>query len=186
MGRPKPLLRVNGETFLERAVRRLANGGCRSVSVVVGAGDESIERLARAIGASTVRNPDTHSEQIESIRLAVANLPPDSGALVLLPVDVPLVSAATVTALITAFHTRRARVVVPVHAGLPGHPVLLSRVAFGRLNSDLTEGLHTLIEALGPLVEQVPVDDDGVLVDIDTPEDFARLSDAGGGTLASG
>jgi molybdenum cofactor cytidylyltransferase len=177
MGRPKPLLRVNGETFMERAVRRLAGGGCRSVNVVVGASDESVERMARALGASAIRNPDRGSEQIESIRLAVSALPPDSGALMLLPVDVPLVSSTTVRALIGAFHARRPPIVVPVHGGEPGHPVLLSRVAFNRLlNEELPEGLRSLIESYGERVERVVVEDEGILIDIDTPQEYARMS----------
>jgi CTP:molybdopterin cytidylyltransferase MocA len=176
MGRPKPLLRVDGETFLERAIRRLAAGGCRSVSVVVSDREGAVPRLARALGASVVVNPESSSAQIDSVRLALANLPPDSSAVVVLPVDAPLVAIATVAAVIAAFRARRAPLVLPVHAGKDGHPVLLARATFASiLRDDLPEGLHSLLQSRADTIERVPVDDYGTLSDIDTPEQYEDL-----------
>ncbi|MGH7554173.1 MAG: nucleotidyltransferase family protein [Longimicrobiales bacterium] len=177
MGRPKPLLRVDGETFLERAIRRLTAGGCRSVSVVVNDRDGAVPRLARTLGAAVVVNPDSSSAQIDSVRLALANLPPDSSAVVVLPVDAPLVAIATVAAVIAAYRARRAPLVLPVHAGKDGHPVLLARATFASiLRDDLPEGLHSVMQSRADTIERVPVDDDGTLSDIDTPEQYENMS----------
>lgn len=176
IGQSKPLLRVDGETFLERAVRRLAAGGCRTVSVVAGSTDEPVRRLARALGAAIVVNPETGSEQIHSVRLAVANLPPDSGAMVVLPVDYPLVAAKTVAALIEAYIARRALIVVPCMRDEHGHPVLIARPLFRSITEDaLPEGVRSLIELRSDRLEAVPVDDEGTLLDIDTAEQYERL-----------
>lgn len=176
MGRPKPLLRVDGETFMERAVRRLAAGGCRAVSVVLRADDLPVQRLARAVGAAVVLNPDPASEQIDSLRRAVESLAPDTGAIVVVPVDYPLIAASTVHALIASFHGRRAPAIVPVFNRTLGHPVLLARSTFDALLRDsLPEGLRSLLEVYGDRVVELPVEDPAILTDIDTPEQYQAL-----------
>lgn len=180
MGRPKPLLELDGETFLERAIRLLRLGGCRSVTVVLNAKDVVGRQLARASGAEVVVNPRDESEPIDSLRLAVESLPPDSLAALVLPVDAPLVSLDAIHAVIEAFGERRAPAVVPVHAGQDGHPVLVSWTLFDNVqDEDLAEGLRSLLEAHADEIERVAVDDAGVLADVDTPEQYARLMGEG-------
>lgn len=179
MGRPKPLLRVDGETFMERAVRRLAAGGCRAVSVVVRADDAPVQRLARAVGAALVLNPHPASEQIDSLRLAVESLAPDTGAVVVVPVDFPLISAATVNALITSFHTRRVPAIVPIYHDAMGHPVLLARSTFDAVVKETwPEGLRSLLDSFADRIVRLPVEDPAILTDVDTPEQYAALAGA--------
>ena len=75
MGTPKPLLEVDGQSFLARAVRVLREGGCSPVVVVVAAADEATREAAGAAGARVVENAAARSEQVDSVRLALAALP---------------------------------------------------------------------------------------------------------------
>src|SRR5687767_13114110 len=89
MGEPKPLLPADGTTFLERAIKLLRTAGCRYVVAVVNDSDDWIARVADATGAAVVINDRKDSEQIDSLRLAIANLPDGYDAVVVLPVDFP-------------------------------------------------------------------------------------------------
>jgi molybdenum cofactor cytidylyltransferase len=68
------------------------------------------------------------------------------------------------------------RIVVPVHDGRRGHPVIFAAELFDEilaLPSD--QGLNTIVRRQPERVIEVFVENAGVLRDIDTPEQFARL-----------
>src|SRR5690606_25634606 len=148
MGRPKALLPVDGETFIERSIRVLIEGGCRLVVAVVGTDAEEISRRAEQSGAKVVVNPEPDSDQATSLRCGLRALGPEAEAVVVLPVDHPLVSAKTVLLLLEAYRAARAPIVRPVYRGVPGHPgVFARRILPELLREDLPEGAHTVIEA---------------------------------------
>lgn len=189
MGEPKPLLVFRGATFLERAVRALRGGGCERVVVVAGPDGDPVARriaeAARAAGAEVATNPVPNAEQVDSLRAGLAALPPEAQAAVVAPADVPGMDAAAVGALVEAFRARGAPVVRATHAGRHGHPVLFARRVFPELFADpLPEGARTVIHAHAGEVEEVPVASPAVLLDVDTPADYRRLTeehgDAGG------
>lgn len=176
MGRPKPLLELEGETFIERAVRTLREGGCRAVVAVVGGGDAAAARLAAATGAVVVANGRPSSEPIDSIRLGLDALSADAVAAAVLPVDHPLVRSDTVAALVEGFRDGKPPVVRPVHRGCPGHPGIFGRATFAALRRPaLPDGAQTVIAEQGGAVLDLEVSDPGVLGNVDTPEDFERL-----------
>ncbi len=175
MGPPKALLEVEGERFIERTVRVLREGGCRRIYVVAAEIPALHDAIASA-GAILVRNADPASEQIESVRLGLRALPDDSTAAAVLPVDCPLVSPATVQLLVAAAKRTTLPVVLPMYNGVGGHPVILRRPFYDTvLESEHPEGLSGIIIAHGHDVELVSVTDPGILVDIDTPEEYGRL-----------
>lgn len=176
MGRPKALLPVDGETFIERSIRVLIEGGCRLVVAVVGADAEEISRRAEQSGAKVVVNPDPESDQTTSLRCGLRALGPEAEAAVVLPVDHPLVSAETVLRLLEAFRSSHAPIVRPVYCGVPGHPGVFARRVFPELlREDLPEGAHTVVEAHRSEVLDVDVRDAGVTADVDSPDDYRRL-----------
>lgn len=176
MGAPKALMAVEGKSFLEHAVRVLREGGCEPVVVVLSAAGEPRQRvLASAAGALVVENPDPGAEQIASLRLGLDLLGGEVAAAMVMPVDHPLTSRETVAALIAAFDARGAPIVRPVFQEQPGHPVLFARSVWPELaEPDLDEGAREILQRHHPDIENVPVDDHGVTVDIDTPADYAR------------
>jgi molybdenum cofactor cytidylyltransferase len=177
MGEPKPLLEIGGETFLERAIRVLREGGCRYVVAVLNDGADWAQRLADTSGAAVVVNPDALSEQLDSLRLALPHVPADADGIAVLPVDFPRLTADTVTRLVQAFAGGDAPIVLPEHNGETGHPVLLARSLFGELEkAELPNGVRSLLEARAAEIERVLVDDPGVLLDVDTPADLRRVT----------
>jgi len=173
MGRPKALLKVGDATFLERAIQTLRSGGCEDVVVVLNTEDRTISELAAGAGGRSTAGGGAETQQIDSLRAGLRALPPETRAAVVLPVDHPLVEAATVQELIGAFNRRGAAIVLPTHSGRRGHPVLFGAELFGELlDADLAEGARSVIRGHVADVEEVQVADGGVLVDVDTPDAY--------------
>ncbi|NIN72598.1 MAG: NTP transferase domain-containing protein [Gemmatimonadetes bacterium] len=172
MGRPKGTLKVGEETFLERAVRVLREGGCGDIVVVLGVDAPQLPGLTMGSGVRATKGGEG-PEQIDSLRAGLRALPATAEAAVVIPVDHPLIEPNTVTTIIETFEACRAPVVRVFHGGRGGHPVLFAANVFDELlSSELPEGARTVIRAHdGDLVE-VDVDDPGVLIDINTPADY--------------
>lgn len=179
MGSPKALLTVQGRTFLEGVIESLIGGGCAPLIVVTGPaeypGSSKITAKARALGATTLVNPDPASDQIESLRIALAQLPPKLAGIIMTPVDAPGVTRSVVSMLARSAD-EGAAIVVPTHEGRRGHPVFFGRKVLPELAEGvLPEGARTILHRYRSEVVEVPVEDAAILFDIDTPADYQRL-----------
>jgi molybdenum cofactor cytidylyltransferase len=180
MGRAKALLpsRDPRVSFLEQLAGALRVGGAADVLVVGRPEDTALEEKAASMEPPVrfVPNPHAHLGQLSSLvaGLNVADRP-GARAVLVAPVDTPLVSADTVAAILAAFDATLAPVVRPVHGGRHGHPVLFARAVFDDLrHADPSHGARAVVAAHGSRVVNVEVDDPGVLEDIDTPDDYQR------------
>lgn len=182
MGRPKALLAVgpSGESFLGRITRVLREGGVEEVIVVLGH-DAPAVRAALPFAPGQVRvieNEDPDQGQLSSLLagLRTADRPGVRGVLVTL-VDVPLLSADTVRAVLDAYRSAGgAPIVRPTKQGRHGHPVVFDRALFGELRrADPAAGAKSVIRAHEAEVLEVEVSDEGAFIDIDTPSDYERF-----------
>jgi len=175
MGRPKALLKAGDRTFLECALHTLARGGCDEVVVVLNVADPAIGDLISSAGARWVFGGGPGTEQIESLRAGLRALSAAVEAAVVLPVDHPLVEPGTVRALIGAYRSNGRAVVRPVHEGWPGHPVLFAAAIFEEfVSGQLSEGARSVVRDHADELEEVGVDDRGVVIDIDTPAEYEK------------
>ena len=175
MGRAKAELVLEGKTFLEHCIGALLAGGCDPVVAVVGeARQTSAREWPEVLWA---QNPEPASQQIESIRIGLAQIPPESAAVLVLPVDAPAVRPETVRTLVAAFRAAPgAHVVRPLHDGAPGHPTLFARVVFEQLGEPgLTHGAETIVARNAASRVDVAVDDPGIAGNVNTPADYMRL-----------
>jgi molybdenum cofactor cytidylyltransferase len=180
MGEPKALLRAGNDSFVERSVRALYEGGCGYVVVVTGPLDDEvalhIAEAAALLDAGIAVNPAAESEQADSLRIGLGALPPQTEAALVAPVDVPDVSGALVRAVIEAFLRTGAPVALPASGGRHGHPVLFARRVFAELmRPGLPQGARTVVHAHAAELAEVPVD--ALPVDVDTPGDYRRWRD---------
>jgi molybdenum cofactor cytidylyltransferase len=179
MGEPKAALpTAAGESFLERAAHTLHAAGCRRVLVVVNAAASARaepNRGTERLDLEIVVNADANSEQIDSLRLALQRLDESTDAVLVLPVDLPLIAVETAVAVVSAFREQSGPVVVPAHGGVAGHPILLGRELFAEIAHGVwEEGMRSFLLAHVNLVRMVNVDDPGILIDIDTRDDYVR------------
>jgi molybdenum cofactor cytidylyltransferase len=133
-----------------------------------------VSAAARAIDARVhiVYAPDHAEGMGASLRTAVAALPEDtSGAFVFLG-DMPRVPTAVLQPLADAL-AAGAPAAAPVFAGRRGNPVLLGRDLFPQLLAlGGDEGARRVLQDLGHRLALVESPNDGVLFDVDTPQDL--------------
>lgn len=182
MGRTKALLPdPDGRPFVARLGRTLAAAGVPHIVVVTGTGSDAIARALAADRAAVVPvvavNPDPARGQISSLWVgldAVQALAPD--AVLVIPVDIPMVRASTVRQVVESWRATRALVVRPAVGARHGHPVLFDRALFDELRrAPLDRGARGVVHAHAAGIADVPVDDEGCLVDVDTPGDYEAL-----------
>jgi molybdenum cofactor cytidylyltransferase len=184
MGSPKALLRDSaGRTFVARILGTLAAAGFTDATVVTGSLHAAIVAAVAAEGAGAVgltihfvRNADPSQGQLSSLLVGLDHVsrPGVTAAMVTL-VDVPLLSAGTIHAVVEAYCRSRAPIVRPVHAELHGHPVIFDAGVFNELRAaDPAQGAKAVLRAHEREILNVPVDDAGALADIDTPEDYRK------------
>jgi CTP:molybdopterin cytidylyltransferase MocA len=177
MGEPKALLRVSdGRSYVEAIAATARAGGCDEIVVVLGPphGDtiRAQQASAQQSPAATIAwNPDPSRGMLSSVQAGIAALSAGVTAAMIWPVDIPFVAVATVRTLVMHSGT----IVVPVHNSRGGHPLRLGRALLPEVMTlDPARGLKALLEAHAVEVTRLAVGDAAVLVDVDTPEDYAR------------
>jgi len=175
MGRPKALLKIEGRTFIRRILDTLHEGGIDEVVVVLRPSVPDAAGEVAAGAGRVVSNPRADEGQLSSLiaGLDAVDAPGVDSILVTL-VDVPLIQSSTVHALVDRASRSPAPILRVTCRGRHGHPVIFKRAVFDALRrADPSVGAKAVMRAID--VENVEVDDPGVVRDIDTPEDYAGM-----------
>lgn len=171
-GASKLLAEVGGLPMVQRAVN---TARALSLEVVVVTGHEAGAVCAQ-VAASDVRlvhNPDYTSGMASSLRRGVAALPPEIDGVLVMLADMPCLRPEHLARLMAAF-TETGGVVVPFYQARRGNPVLWPRRYFVRLQTlEGDEGARSLLQSHAAEVVRVEMEDDAVLVDVDTPDALA-------------
>ena len=178
MGGPNKLLaEVDGAPMVAYVARRLLASRARPIIAVLGNQADAVEAALGKLPVERIRNPEFAGGLSTSLKRGIAALPPElEGALICLG-DMPLISGRHIDRLIAAFNPLEGRaIVVPTRRGKRGNPVLWSKRFFpemAELAGDV--GAKHLIGEHAEFVAEVEMDDDAILVDIDTPEALEAL-----------
>jgi CTP:molybdopterin cytidylyltransferase MocA len=172
MGRPKALVRWDGELLVERAARLLAAGGCAPVVAVLGAGAAEVRATADLPGVVLVDNPDWRTGMGSTLRVGLTELR-DADAVVVTLVDTPLLGTEAVRRLVAA-GAAGAEAAVATYSGAWGHPVLLSAAVAAEVGAAAggDEGARAWLRMHPQRVRTVPCDGTGNPLDVDVPEDL--------------
>jgi molybdenum cofactor cytidylyltransferase len=171
----KALLPVNGRTFLEKIVDDLSRTECGELIVVLGAEREKILERTILSPARVVINEDWESGQLSSLRAGIRECAPESEGVLFTLVDHPLVRESTYVSIIEAWKTNKDMVVIPAYKGRRGHPALFPHALYSRLLYDpLPDGARGVFRDGKSPLRQIEVNDPGILLDIDTLQDYKR------------
>lgn len=175
----KPLLPFGAGTVVEHIVWVLRQAGIEQIHVVYGhRADEMAPKLA-SLGVTSVHNLDFDQGMYSSIKAGIASLPETVTNCLLLPVDVPLLRASTIGRVVKAAAEGGAAVIHPTFHGTRGHPPVISRALFSHiLRYDGAGGLRALLAMHESATQEIAVFDWGCLADMDTREDYYRLTEA--------
>ncbi len=182
MGRDKALLDWRGQSFLEATLELLAAHTQLSL-VVAGKNAEALKPLVYAKAGFLVANPQPELGQFSSLRVGlqeVLNRGRDAAVVAL--VDRPPCDSSTLERLLAEFaeaYLKGKWAVVPEYAGKHGHPFVVGREMMEAfLKAPATSSAREVEHAMAERVLYFPVNDPLVAVNVDTPEDYARLTTA--------
>ena len=181
MGRPKAGLPLadGGDTFLSRILRTLTAAGLPEIVVVTGAAPEAVRTAAGRVrpSVSFVQNDGWQAGQLSSLLAGLDHRPGArlEAALVML-VDAPLASVDTVRRVLRAWRETGAPIVRPARGDEHGHPVIFDRGLFHELRAaDPAAGAKVVVRARSDRIVNLPIEDPGAFVDVDTEEDYRQL-----------
>ena len=178
MGRPKALLPIDGVRFVEKIVAALESTDVENIIVVLGHNAEEMRQKISDLPVTILVNHDYKQGQLSSLQVAIRHLEsssdgsPVDGILVHL-VDHPYISATLVDLMIDRFYETKKLIVVPRFQGRRGHPVIFAHALFPELLAAGTDqGAKPVVHAHRDDTLEIDTEDEGVLIDIDTPEEY--------------
>ena len=173
MGRPKALLPIDGQTFIERIVGALKRGGLERIVVVLGFNAEEMRKKIEHLPVEIVVNPEYQRGQLSSLQSALRHLAAATNCdgIIVHLVDHPYIDAKLVDLMLRRFGETKSLIVVPRHQGKRGHPVIFSRALFAELlNAPMDQGAKAVVNAHRDETLEIDTEDIGITLDIDTPE----------------
>ena len=173
MGTSKPLLPLGDRPVIRHCFDTIVAAGIRQVIIVINARDNGIPEAFHGTLATFVRNAVPDSQMSDSVRTGLAAIEDGcSGVLVCLS-DHPLVSVGTYKAIISAHQEAPDRIIIPVCNGRRGHPTLFPPSAVQEIASGAV--LRDVIRKDASRLSLLDVADEGVLLDMDTDDDYRRI-----------
>jgi molybdenum cofactor cytidylyltransferase len=174
MGRQKLLLQVSGKAVVRSSVEALLPH-VGDLIVVTGNDDAAIRAALEGLAVRFAVNPHPQAGQGSSIAIGIAAIEPGTSAVLIALGDQPRLPEGVVAALLHAREQTGKAVVAPVYRGVQGTPVLFGAETFGELGAlDGDAGARSVVQARPERVARVVIDAPMPL-DVDTPEDYARL-----------
>ena len=175
MGRPKAALAIThrADTFLSRSIRSLISAGLPDIVVVTGAASDIVRRAAGPHDrrVSFVHNARWEEGQLSSLLVGLGDARLEAALVTL--VDVPFVSPDTITRVLQAWRSSRAPIVRPARGDEHGHPVVFDCAVFRQLReADPVTGAKSVVRAHAHEILNVPTEDPGAFLDVDTPQEY--------------
>lgn len=173
-GSAKQLLPIEGRTLIEHVLDNVVHSHVDEVLVVLGAHADALRTYVA--GAQIVMNDDYAAGMSTSIQAGLRAMAPASDAAMIVLADQPYITPRTLDLLIDTYRRTRARIVIPTHDGTRGNPVLIDRSLFAEvmdLRGDV--GCRAIFGRHAGDVVTVPVEERGILADIDTIDDHPGL-----------
>ncbi|GAB4420632.1 MAG: molybdenum cofactor cytidylyltransferase [Anaerolineales bacterium] len=176
-GQPKQLLDWRGEPFVRKVARTALQAGLWPVVVVTGAFAADVESALAGLSLTVRHNPHWQAGQASSIRTGLEAIASSTGGVIFLLADQPQIMPTLLQSL-TEEHARTlAPVIAPLVIDRRGNPVLFDRVTFPDLMA-LEGDVGGRGVFLKHRIRYLPWHDDALLLDVDTPEDYAHLKEA--------
>ncbi len=175
-GQSKQLMRLADKPLLEHVLDYVNASRVDDVIVVLGAYADEIRSQVHLGRARVVLNPDYAEGMSTSIRAGLSAQREGTEAAMIVLGDQPFVAPRTLDSLIDEYRRTQPAVVIPTYKGLRGNPVVVDKRLFPEmmeLRGDI--GCRAIFGGHAGSIAKLAVDDRGIVTDIDTMEDFARL-----------
>ena len=141
--------------------------------VVVGPQGAAVSAAIEHMPVAVAMNPDSSSDMAASVRIGLKALKDRRSSILVCPVDHPLVLPETIKALLSLHDEDPASIIIPSHNRRRGHPTLFPRELMQEIFE--SSSLRDIVSRNEAFIEYLDVQDRGVVLDMDTPEDYALI-----------
>ena len=178
LGKPKQLLPLGETTFLERTVDSILDSRVNEVIVVLGYRAEEMARLISRRLITIAVNPDYRQGMSTSVLAGLKLVNQEAQGIIFVLADQPLVDSATVNRLLENFGSQEKDIIIPTYHGRRGNPVVFSTAyknELMQLTGDV--GGRAVIAQHPDRVLELPVDCEGVVIDVDTWDSYNMVTE---------
>jgi molybdenum cofactor cytidylyltransferase len=176
LGYDKLSLPLGEKSVLEHTVSKFLIDSVSEIVIVTG---KFVPECRSSIASSKVlwvNNTDYLLGMSSSIRKGIEHIHASADGVFITPADIPLFAESTVRLMMQTFVS--SKIIIPTHHRRKGHPVLMSRnIAQQCLTIKSEKVLYDVINENQNAVELLPVEDEGIVLDIDTNEDYEVLKE---------
>jgi molybdenum cofactor cytidylyltransferase len=165
---------AEGRTFIEHIVHQLFRERIDPITVVTGHYARVVKNLLKPLDVDIVHNKAYKAgEMLSSLKAGLAALPSHLASALVVLGDQPRIQQKTIYQLLTAYASGQQDILVPSYEMQRGHPILLGRRYWGEVQNLAPDAsLRDLLNAHADRIAYVNVDNDSVLRDVDTPQDY--------------
>jgi len=173
MGQTKQLLPFANSTVLEQTIDRHLASNTDKLIVVLGYHAEKIKRIIASRPIEIITNTNYEMGMSTSIIAALKSLNTKTEAILIGLGDQPLIESRTINMLIDEYRRQQKGIIVPIYQKKRGHPIIMN-IKYKKELSEMTDdiGARGIIRRHPDDVMEIPVTDEGVCIDIDTPDSY--------------
>lgn len=177
LGTPKQLLPYRGMSLVAHVVKAVSSSMVEEIIVVLGHHSEEVRETLKNFPVNFVYNPAYADGQSTSLKAGLTVLGRCAQAALFILADQPLLKPRSVNLIIEEYRLGGRGIVAPFYHGKRGNPVLFDKEFFSLITALSGDtGARNLIVSHHNQMARVDVDDPGVVFDIDTWEDYRRLT----------
>lgn len=173
MGVCKQTLPIGGKPVIVHCVDALTEAGIEWITVVVGKYGNTIRQALGKMKVDVVENVIPGADMADSVRAGLAVMNHDPAGVMIRLSDHPLVKSGTIEKLLEIHRISPEQILIPVCQARNGHPVIFPTELLKHIHHGGT--LRDIIQANTGRVRRIPVDDVGVIMDMDTQEDYQTI-----------
>jgi molybdenum cofactor cytidylyltransferase len=174
----KPMLQLSGSNIIKTEITTLLSAGMQEIVVVTGNEAELLEKHLSSTGVTCLYNPEyTSKDMFYSVCMGLSYIKSRCDRVFLLPADIPLFSAQSLFVMLGYMDCNSSDILLPTCKGKSGHPILIKCGIIPKLTGySGPDGLKGAIDSYSGSKSTIELDDVGLMLDADKPEDFDRLS----------
>jgi molybdenum cofactor cytidylyltransferase len=176
MGFLKQTANIKGKSLLELVLDKVRKFPFYEIILVLGYKHEEVMKALKLKFEKVVINEEYEKGISSSLKKGVLNISKDSEAFAVFLADMPLIKEESIEKVISEFNERSCLIVAPIFNKVIGHPVIFHRSLIPEIiNLEGDIGAKKVIEKYKDEACFIEIDDEGVLIDIDTPKDLEEV-----------
>jgi molybdenum cofactor cytidylyltransferase len=173
MGQLKQLLPLGDKPIIRHCLDYLIAAGIKNIVAVLGYHGEEVLAAIQEMPVQIVLNKNQESDMAESVRIGLSAVTEYSAGVMVCLSDHPLILVETLKSLMQYFLETPDKIIIPLYKEKRGHPTLFPR----HIIEEICEGgtLRDIVNRDSNRIRLLDVQDEGVILDIDTKEDYEKI-----------